>query len=359
MKRFLKISTLFILPIIILQVFTWLFYSTNKGDLLRMGYIYDKYPDYRNIFTKELQDQKILFNKISENPVRKKYKILTIGDSFSEQGAYGYQNYLSKNNNWGILNFDRSIQNTINNNLNQIEILLYLINGDFFNQYPVEFVILQNIERHFVSHSNNIIYDKSLNIADLNRIILDHNRKEKNKIESEKIKFPSESIFKFPFYTYQYFTKNDYSFENKVNKTKLNKSLFSPNINELLFYHVDLESLDENNDINQCKKLNDLLNLISMKLEKIGIKLIVLPSPDKYDFYFENIVNNSIYPKPLFFENMSSMEKNYIYINSKEVLRRKIDNVKDIYFYDDTHWTPKGSKFIAEEIGKKVKANDE
>jgi alpha-N-acetylglucosamine transferase len=49
------------------------------------------------------------------------------------------------------------------------------------------------------------------------------------------------------------------------------------------------------------------------------------------------------------------MEKNYIFLDSKEILRREIDKIKDIYFYDDTHWTPKASKLIAEEIEKNIK----
>ena len=216
-------------------------------------------------------------------------------------------------------------------------------------------MILQNIERHFVSHSSYIDYNKAINISDLQKIIEVQKNNNKKEIEIEKIKFPSESIFKFPYFTYHYFTKNDYCFDNKVNKTKLNKNFFSPNINELLFYNTDLVSLEENNDTFLCKKLNDVLNLVSKKLLEKGIKLIVLPSPDKYDFYYENIVNKSIYPNPLFFFNMSRMEKNYIFLDSKEILRREIDKIKDIYFYDDTHWTPKASKLIAEEIEKNIK----
>ena len=38
---------------------------------------------------------------------------------------------------------------------------------------------------------------------------------------------------------------------------------------------------------------------------------------------------------------MKEMQKNYIYINSKEVLLKAIRNgVLDVYYADDTHWSP-------------------
>ena len=59
----------------------------------------------------EINDVKISYTRISDLPKKRKFKILTIGDSFSEQGHYGYQNILSKMNHWEILNIDNSLVN--------------------------------------------------------------------------------------------------------------------------------------------------------------------------------------------------------------------------------------------------------
>lgn len=356
MKKFLTIQSFFLIPIIFLQVFTWMYYTTSKGDLLRMGYIFNRHPHYRDVFLDDLKEQKICYKKITDLPQKRDYKIITIGDSFSEQGGIGYQNNLAKRNRWDILHIDRKTQDNKLFNLNQIQFLLYLVNGDFFDHYHSDFVILQNIERHFVEHASNFDVEGKLNYSDLIKII-QNGKKEKSETQKEGIKFPSQSIFKFPFYSYFYFKKNDYCFEEKVNKTTLDKKLFSPNINELLFYHTDLESLKQNNDTILCKKLNELLNLISDKLDKKNIKLIVLPSPDKYDFYYENIENKSKYERPLFFENMNKLNKRYIFIDSRTLLRKQIDNIKNIYYYDDTHWTSIGASLIAKELEKKIITN--
>jgi hypothetical protein len=85
-----------------------------------------------------------------------------------------------------------------------------------------------------------------------------------------------------------------------------------------------------------------------------GVKLIVLPSPDKFDLYYDYIINKDEYPKPLFFEQIKIINKDYIYLNSKEILSEAINNKKDIYFYDDTHWSPWASQIIANEIAEIV-----
>jgi len=46
------------------------------------------------------------------------------------------------------------------------------------------------------------------------------------------------------------------------------------------------------------------------------------------------------------------MPKNYLYLNSKQILKNEMKNKKDIYFYDDTHWSPWSSKAIAIELAK-------
>ena len=52
---------------------------------------------------------------------------------------------------------------------------------------------------------------------------------------------------------------------------------------------------------------------------------------------------------------MNEVSKKYIYINSKEVLAKHLEaGEKDIYFVDDTHWSPYGAKIVAEEILKEL-----
>ena len=67
--------------------------------------------------------------------------------------------------------------------------------------------------------------------------------------------------------------------------------------------------------------MNNELNTLAKRLKERGIKLIVLPCPDKLDYYYDDIANK--YTKPLFFETMRSLDKDYIYIDSKKILKEK------------------------------------
>ena len=343
MRKYLTKVLLFFTPIIFLQIFTMLFYSTDKGDLLRHGYIID-FSAYKPVFAEEFQ-RKIYFDKISNINLnaKNKYTGLTIGDSFSEQGEFGYINYLAKNANINILHFDKFL------NHNPIETLYGILNGDLLDNLKVDYIILQSVEREFVNNINKLDRNKIL----FNESLVKEIKGQKIKIDNESVidKLFSERIFKFPLYNVLYFFDEN-AYISQTYKVKTTQNLFSDKNNELLFYFGDLENIETNNKIELVIKLNQELNILSNKMKVRGINLIVLPSPDKFDFYYDYIVNKKKYLRPLFFEHLENMPKDYLYIDSKKILKSEMRDKKDIYFYDDTHWSPWASKVIAIELAK-------
>jgi hypothetical protein len=350
MKKFIMKTLWFVVPILLLHLFTFVYYSTAESpDLLRLGYIIDLYPNYcKTAFPKTLE-QKINYTLVSEKPIRRKFKVMTIGDSFSEQFGYGYKNYLSKNEASKVLHLDRFLAN------NQIETLYQLAQGDFFEQYEVEYVILQNIERNFITNIEGINLKKKLTFDEINHLIA---KKPQNEKAPASYKFPSNTVLKFPYYTLQNYSKETYLFEGTVYKTALSRNFFSVNNQELLFYYNDVVSAKKNNIKDNVRKLNRILNDLNDLLKKKNVTLIVLPAPDKYDLYYDYIVDKSKLPKPLFFEHLKKMSKNYIYVDSKSVLSAALahNRQKDIYFYNDTHWSPWASQLIASSIEKTILA---
>jgi len=348
MKKFIIKISLFLLPVILLHIFTYYFYKTDKGDLLRVGYIMSLYPDYYDIFKSEFKNE-IKFSRLSEQKEKKKFKALTIGDSFSEQGGYGYNNYLAMNN-IDLLHTDRYIS------LNQFQTLYSLLKSDFFDQYSFDYVILQCIERDIIESIEEMKTDKSLSCAEINDMI---EKKGETKKADNSFKFPSDRVLKIPINAVQYALHDDYLFDEMVVKTKIDQDLFSPENQELLFFKHDIAAVKKNNNESNIKKLNFVLNDLNNLLKNKGIKLIFLPSPDKYDLYYDFITDKSKYPKPLFFELFEKVNKDYICINSKPILENAVNETKDIYFYDDSHWSPKASMIIAGEIIKQINLNDE
>ncbi len=339
MKSFIiKVITL-TSPFFILYLITINFIClTESPDLLRVGLIPNIHKNYRNSFPVFKKEK---FVKLS-NAKKGKYKIMTIGDSFSEQEANGYKNFLATN--FSVLHVDRYISN------NQIQTLVNLSNGDFFDHYKVEYIILQIIERHTINCIKNINLNSKITINELDSIIK-ANRNIKKQTKESNYNFFSRTTINFPYYFLKYFLTKNYLSNDKVYNFELNsEKFFSNSSKKLLFYYEDLKNVSKNNNIENCRQLNNILNYLSEKLTERNIKLIFLPCPDKLDLYFEFIVEKKSLLKPLFFDNFRTLKKKYIYIETKEILTNYITSIPDIYYFDDTHWSTTASKIIAEYI---------
>lgn len=348
MKQFIIKSFIIIFPTLILF---WNFtnYEISGGDLNRIGKISIE-KDYRKIFEKEFT-KTIRYKKPQQLDLKKEnnFDVVTIGDSFSLQKKYGYQNSIAELGNLKILSISDY------NGENPIEVLNSIVNGNLFEKLKTKYVILESVERSFAIRGMNINKDNIVNIEDLRNIkTYDDNVKYKSKKKEITLEIFQDRMKYFVYNLLYNFDEK--AFMSKVYKVKLTKKLFSTQKNELLFFEEDINNLIYSNEEN-IVRLNKELNLLSEKLEKKGVKLIVLPGPDKYDMYYDYIENNKL-PKNNFFEYMNEMPKKYIYINSKELLLKHIANgEKDIYFADDTHWSPYGVKIIVEEILQKMALN--
>lgn len=348
MKQFIIKSFIIIFPTLILF---WNFsnYEISGGDLNRIGKISIE-KDYRKIFEKEF-NKTIRYKKPQQLDLRKEnnFDVVTIGDSFSLQKKYGYQNKMAELENLKILSISDY------NGDNPIEALNLIVNGNLFDKVKTKYVILESVERSFAMRAMNINKDNIIDIEDLRNIkTYDDNIKYETKKKEITLEIFQDRMKYFVYNLLYNFDEK--AFMSKVYKVKLTKKLFSTKKNELLFFEEDINNLKYSSKEN-IVKLNKELNLLSKKLEKKGIKLIVLPGPDKYDMYYDYIENNKL-PKNNFFEYINEMQKKYIYIDSKEILLKHIAaGEKDIYFADDTHWSPYGARIIAEEILNSIKLN--
>jgi len=346
MRNFVFKTLWFLLPILALNILTFIFYSRDgNSDLLRLGYIINLFPNYQNIFYKEYKN-KIYYTSVSEKPKNRKFKILTIGDSFSEQFGYGFKNYLAQYNGNSILHIDRFLSG------NPIQTIYNLLKGDFFEQYNFEYVIIQNVENELIDRIENIDTNKIITSDKLIDLVNVNMEPKRTHISYE---FLSNSTIKLLYYTFQYYSKNTFLFDDAVYKTKISRNLFSVDNNELLFYSDDVVKTKINNIYENVYKLNNVFNDLNNLLKKKGVKLIVLPSPDKYDIYYDYIVDKKGFPKPIFFEQLNKMHKDYIYVDSKKILFSALNQTKDIYYYADTHWSPWASQLIAAEIENQIK----
>jgi len=347
MNRFLYTILVFISPLIILIGITKLCFTKTDGDLNRLGKIsIDK--NYRDQFKKDFnQPQNYIELSTINSYNTNKFNILTIGDSFSQQRSHSYQNYLT-NDSLSVVNFDTRAYNTPS--YNPIDFAYKLANGDTFNKLHIKYLILQSVERSITTRSEKLNHNSTITIKQLESFKKTNNNNN-NTLHTENY----SDYLKFPIYSFLYHFFDNAIF-SPIHQKSINKEIFSTD-NKLLFLENDLIALTKNNNLKLVTQLNNELNTLAKKLKEKNITLIVLPCPDKYDIHYDYITTKNK-PEPLFFNHMKKLRKEYIYIDSKKILKKHIDiGIKDVYFVDDTHWSPIGAKIIASAINEAITKN--
>lgn len=354
MKKFIIKSCFFVIPFLIFYAINSLYYKKDEGDLARLGFIYNNLSPF-SLIMKQHKAQPRNFTLVSETNLDKKIKvdILTVGDSFSEQMEIGYQNQLSYHSKISILHMDRFLSEE-----SPLQTLVELINSDFFNKVETKYVVLQSVERATIIRNEFLSFDRKRTIDSLKLQIKDFNLKKEQGTttppSSNRTEFFSDATIKIPLTNLQFLFLNR-PIKSDVYKFKSNNSqLFTNNPKDLLFYKDDIKALKDKNNDEKIKALNDNLNKINDLLAHKNIKLIVLIAPDKYDLYYPYIANKDQNKEPLFFSKFEPLHKNYIYIPSYKILSEAIKREKDVYFYDDTHWTYKSAKIISDEIANHI-----
>ena len=146
-------------------------------------------------------------------------------------------------------------------------------------------------------------------------------------------------------------------FKQTIFKYSTDRDLFShvTRKNELYIYD---SQWDNEGDLRFIHNLRtDMINIAYNNLlllhqfaEKNNIHLIYLVAADKYDVYEPFIVEKHEKNPTL-----DSLPKEDWIVNSKAILQAKAyEGAQDLYYINDTHWSPIGAQIIGEEIVERV-----
>lgn len=351
MKKYLYKSAWFVVPIFLMVIYTEMYYDTNKGDLIRLGFVADTFNYNKDSTYKANYAKPELFTRLSDLDLTRKhkFKFLVIGDSFSDQLQISYYNYMANAD--SILYVDRYI------NDNPLETIQGLMAGGLFKHISVDYIILQSVERDVVSRrvfdENKLITTDSIALK-INKnagLVNKHNEEDSGKdilFNNKNLKFTRNNIL---------YLIDDNAFYSETYMVKTTKNLFEANKNVLLFYKHDIKCYDENSDIQKIEALNARLNKLSDDVKaKANAKLIVIVAPDKFGLYYDYIQNKEKYKYSGFFDKFNKLPKNYINIPASDIMSTAIKSgERDIYMIDDTHWSPLATQKIAAAIDSKIK----
>lgn len=337
-KKYIKYLIGAIALFITYHLLMWIFFTskifgldnnTSVGDLARMSYQIDMIVPKKLRYT---LPKSFIYDKTFKD---QKIDLITIGDSFSHGGGAGlnpyYQDYLASKYNINILNVNPV------DSIHFIETAALLYNKHFLQKTGAKYLLLQSVERIL---TDRFAKDINLNVNDQNITI----SKKVFTMQHLPVKIISTANYKIPYYYIAYKFKENA--QKNIYKLPMKEHLFTLNSKNILIFHDDIKDIPLFTQTN-VKRINDNLNKLAHLLQKQNIKLIFMPTPDKYDLYYKYLAHNK-HPKNPFFNLIRPLKKDYIFIDTKKILEPYLDKgIKDIYHIGDTHWSHKASEAIA------------
>ena len=340
MKKFLfKLSfTVFPVMLFIIGCMTYLsvYVSPNvSGDIGKLGMI--PFGHEYNRFLEQNYLKETLFKTVKQESICEvQTDVLTIGDSFSQQGICGYQNYLAHKNIKVVNCFDNVTDNPL-------QIAYDLLERDIVNHKLTKVLIVEcgerTIEGRFKSFNPNI------------------SRKEQQQ-QPVRVNEPETAN-----------NSNDWSvsrardfilyrigIDNPIYKATLRHDYFTSNEpNVLYFYNEEIEK-GHCLKVSTATKMMEVYKMLQDKAKERGVKLFLMIAVDKYDLYQDYIVDNQ-YPQKTINEDIERVlpDTPELILTKKYLVPLVEKGEKDVFMFNDTHWSYKASEVVANEIYCRIK----
>ena len=328
MKKFLVKICYTVLPVYVAALILMAYYNivvrpNMNGDLGILG----KFQTPPRI---ESELHKKYFSDFTNEEVLKDtvVDVLVVGDSFSREGEDAFLNYIAVKGK-KVMNFYVST--------NEYQTAYDLCNLGYIDSTNVKTLIVENVERELVGLLKAV---KVGNDSIIKRKAYDTS-KNYHEDSWSMLEMKNWLLLRL-------------GYEEPVKKCKMSECLFSGEKgNELYFYDSDLNTFHiEKGDE---KVLQEHLKLVEDKCKEKGVRVIFLVCPDKYDMYQDYISSNP-YEKKTVNEDFRRLfpEKSDVIIG-KEILSPLLKaGEKDIYHQNDSHWSWKAAKIVADTIMKLI-----
>ena len=335
MKKFLKKLSYTVLPVYLL-LFGLTAYVTiyvlpkTTGDLGHLALI----PfDCNDDGTDEMKE--LLFRSINQSDSLRDVHadVLTVGDSFSRMGRLGYQNYLAAQG-VSVANCTRELYD------NPFQYAYNILDRGLVDSTNISVLVVQIGERELVTRSEEFDVDK----VDM------HELDPEPPFDSDGGNPNAWSLLR----------ARDYLMYrlhwSPVYKATLDKDYFNgKEPRSLYFYCADITNGLNIDEVSK-EKVQEVYQILTRKAEERGIALLLMFPVDKYDMYQDHIVDNP-YPRKTCIEDARE-----IFGDTPNVLLCKYlltplieKGEKDVFLFDDSHWSIKASEIVGKELSQRVK----
>lgn len=339
MKRFLIRTLIGAIPLFLLVLGSLYYYFRIRpeltGDLGQLGKI---------AFGTEY-DARIRRPQLPERMVRPYEpgapvdRIVTIGDSFSQQEGNGYQNFLAHQLNEPVTNI------RLNPLADPEQSAIDLLEAGFFDTLPqVEWVIVESVERSLV--------DRCL------RLEVNRSAKESPLLRENPTAEPESGLLGRAFrQSKDWMSINSGLARNPVRSAALSRPCFTLPGREstLYFYKDDLIRLSVTDE--ELAAIREALRTLREQFRTRGIEVLYLIAADKYELYQHLLTENPYPVRSLGVRLQEGLDTLDFCVDPLPRLRERLNaGQQDLYLAHDTHWSQNGARIAGEMLCERIRA---
>jgi len=346
MKNFIYKLLYTIFPLWLVTIGWYFYYNVYlsqemTGDLGRMAQVAFG-QEYSNLVNVPSTEEIVYENTEDKDLVRQqKAVVLGVGDSFSRYGNTSYLNCLAANG-MTVLSYTSDADMIV---LNPFQKAWELLNLGYADSVSVKVFLVESVERELINRLS------SMNIN--TKVVTEAGPKSDAPASANPDTGGNEWSLIYPI---DYIGKMIGLRSLRVKPAQLSEPLFSHKnlAGSLYFWQGDVEtemSIDTT-VVSHRRAIDNLRRLFALAQEK-GVRLMVVVPPDKYDLYQSFIVDNPFPPKTINEDLRRLFPNEENLVLCKEFLLPYVQHgEKDIYMLNDTHWSPRTAKIVADELYK-------
>ena len=340
MKKFLLKLSYTVLPVfmllfgLVLYITLYISPRADTGDLGNLALI-PFWAEYGQMIQKH-EKKEVLFTKVNRTKDLRKIhvNVLTVGDSFSQQENAGYQNYMPEQG-LTVANCKRSLYD------NPIQYAYNIMDWGVVDSTNIDVMVVEVGERDFAGRIENFRVNK-VEVPEP-EILPNSGTKRNNSNEWSLLRARDFILYRF-------------ANRSPVYVVDLKKDFFdSKEPRKLYFYYADIKNgLTIDKSIRP--KVKDVFNLLSKKARERGFALVLMLPVDKYDLYQDYIIDNPYDTKRINEDVRELLGDVPEVMLCKYCLKPLIDKgEKDVFLFDNSHWSYKASKVVGIELSRRVK----
>lgn len=341
MKKFLIKISYTVLPLWLLFVgsvfYVSLFVSPRaSGDLGALACIPFGY-EYDELIAAQAPNDTLFMTVNSEEELQTlDVDVLSIGDSFSQQVSGSYQNYLAlsglsvANCSWML--FSSPLQYAYN-----------LLEQGILDSTRVRVLVVETGERLFETE----VYKFSPGRPNIPK----SSGSSSQKGEEGKAKNANE----WSLSRARDMLLHRLGMNSAVYSAQLSRELFSSDEpSTLYFYHEDISNGMSLSPAVEGKAKAVQATLREKAAER-GVRFMWVVATDKYDLYQDYIVDNTFRRKTVMEDISRMLGDSRDLLLTKDVLLPLVESgEKDVYLFNDSHWSYKGTKAVAQELYERI-----